>query len=204
MATSTIKPVHAGIQVPFTIATSSWATTSPYTYTWTDSRVTAGCRVEVAFDSSSTDASVEYISFEKVSGGIKFTAPSIPTASIAVVVTLVNAQTGNVQAIQASDVSISNTGISGAANVNEALTSLNEQIKKATYTSVTTSASGNYATNIDANSYYCVGVYIQNAACLTFPYKSSSGKIAIHVTNTNMEVLNNYTITFELYYAERI
>ena len=127
MATSTIKPVHAGIDVAFTIATSSWAADgSNYAYTWTDSRVTQGCRVEVSFASSNTASNINSIAYEKVSGGVKFIATSTPTAGVSVVVHIINAQTGNVSSPTGADVST--TVISGAANVNEALTSLNSKL----------------------------------------------------------------------------
>jgi hypothetical protein len=129
MATSIIRPVHAGIDVSFTITTSQWSgSAAPYTYTWTDSRVTEGCRVEVEYASTTLDTSALYIEYEKQSGGggINFSAQAKPTANVCLTVHIINAQTGNVQAVTGADVSTS--AISGAANVNEALTSLNSKI----------------------------------------------------------------------------
>lgn len=126
MATSIIKPVHAGIDFSFTIAVADWSSSSPYTYTWTNSAVTDGCRVEVDFSSASTNTDTMYLSYEKVSGGIQFTAPAKPTTAITVVVHVINAQTGNTLAV--TDEMVSSDAISGAANVNEALTTLNSNI----------------------------------------------------------------------------
>lgn len=130
MATSIIKPAHGGIDVAFTIAASSWSSETPSTYTWTDSRVTAGCRIEVHFADSNANTTTPYISYEKASGGggIVFTASTKPTEAMSVVVALINAQTGNVTSPAAVDVLTSNTGISPGANVNEALTTLAKHI----------------------------------------------------------------------------
>ena len=162
MATSVIKPVHAGIDVSFSITTSQWTGSSaPYTYTWSDARVTQGCRVEVEYASTTVDTNALYISYEKVSGGggVTFSAQTKPTANVSVVVHIINAQTGNVQAVTGADVSTS--VISGAANVNEALTTLNSNIANKDVTNECTwNNSFTYAfrTVFESGQYYIVQI----------------------------------------------
>lgn len=132
MATSVIKPVHAGIDLSFTIPVSGWSSTAPYTYTWTDSRVTSGCRVEAGFFSGATDTSVAYLEYEKVTGGVQFTSPVLPTVAIPVIVHIISAQAGNTTSITGDMVQTS--VISGAANVDEALNKINSIIKTVDYT----------------------------------------------------------------------
>lgn len=133
MATSIIKPVHAGIKQSFTLPTTaaSWtAVTGGYKYTWTSSLVTEGCRVEVEFASTNTNNTTPYIEYEKTSGGggIDFIVSSVPTTAIPVVATIICAQTGNTTDVKDTDVSTSTNISALGANVNEALSSLNSKI----------------------------------------------------------------------------
>lgn len=118
--------LHPVYEASFTIATSAWAVTSPYTYTWTDSHVTASSSVSVYFDDSATHAGTPYIEFEKVSGGIQFTALAIPSAAIPVHVKIFRARASSLTDLEAD--MVATDAISGAENVEEALGSVGDSI----------------------------------------------------------------------------
>ena len=117
-------------EIPLSIEASSWSSSSPYTYTWTDSRVLSDSSVEVDILNTSADTTAEYLDYAKTSGGggIVFTANKKPTASISVIITITNAQAHAGSSIDADTVATDT--ISGAENVDEALTKLNEGMEK--------------------------------------------------------------------------
>ena len=106
-----------------TIEPSDWSQTAPYSYTWTDSRVTAGCDVEVYFDESAVDCEISYIEYEKATGSITFTADTLPSEDLLLIVKLTNAEA--VQVASTSADMVSQTAIPGAGTVEQALNALN-------------------------------------------------------------------------------
>lgn len=108
-------------EVPLTITPSDWASTSPYAYTWTDARVLADSSIEVEFLDTSVEAGTLYLSYEKASGGggIVFTPSSLPTENVAVLIVITNAQAHSGSSIDAD--TVATEAVSGAANVEEAL-----------------------------------------------------------------------------------
>ena len=131
MATSTIKSINAGIDVPYDLPTSSssWTESSgKYVHIYTDNRITQGCRVEVTFKTGALNTELPYIEFEKNTGSVNFTISSIPTIVVPIIIHIINAQTGNVQAVRATDVETVGSAQDLGANVNSSLISLNDQI----------------------------------------------------------------------------
>lgn len=123
-------------EVPLTIAASSWSSTSPYTYTWTDSRVLSDSSIEVDILNTSADTTVDYIDYAKSSGGggIVFTANNAPTADINVVITITNARAHAGSSIDAD--TVATDAISGASNVDEALNALSSNLTNSDMTSL--------------------------------------------------------------------
>ena len=113
-------------EVPITIAASSWSSSAPYTYTWTDSRVLAGSSVDVDILATTVDTSVISLDYEKAVGSVTFTANVKPTANIAVTIRIINARADLGTSISADTIATDN--ISGASNVNQALEVLSNAI----------------------------------------------------------------------------
>lgn len=139
-------------EVPLTITPSDWASSSPYSYTWTDARVLADSSVEVEFLDTSVESGTLYLSYEKSSGGggIVFTPSSLPTANVAILVIITNAQAHSGSSIDAD--TVATDAVSGASNVEEALGVHNDAI--ATHSGVPTAG-----TNISLN-----GVTVRKSA----------------------------------------
>jgi hypothetical protein len=182
-------------EIPLSIGASSWSSSSPYTYTWTDSRVLSDSSVEVDILNTSADTTAEYLDYAKASGGggIVFTANKKPTASISVIITITNAQAHAGSSIDAD--TVATDAISGAENVDEALTKLNDRIgiKDVTYTVASTSVNGKtqmYAyvavqsgyTPISA--YFVPGSGISTVFILSNPVVSSS-QVVCRMFNPN-------------------
>ena len=132
MATSTIKNINAGIDIPYDlpISLNSWTETSgKYIHTYTDSRITQGCRIEVTFKAGTFNTELPYIEFEKGTGSIDFTTSVIPSVTVPIIIHIINAQTGNVQAVSATDVATSGDAQTLGANVNSSLIALNEKFE---------------------------------------------------------------------------
>ena len=110
-------------EVPITIAASSWSSSAPYTYTWSDARILAGSSVEVDILSTTADTSVISLDYEKSVGSITFTASSQPTTSISVNICIINARADLGSSISAD--TVATDAISGASNVDQALEALN-------------------------------------------------------------------------------
>ena len=145
------------VDYPFTIQVSDWSNTSPYTYTWTNAAIVDKVGVEVDFVSGAENGDVPYIYYEKVTGGVQFTSPIKPTKVVPVVVHVINAEAESVTSITGDMVSTS--VITGASNVDQALTSLNSNINNRIITTT-----GDKVTSIDSNSdldnFKTGGVYV--------------------------------------------
>lgn len=118
--------LHPVVNVSMTIPVNGWSNSSPYTYTWTDSRVTATSDVEVEYLSGAEDADGDYIEYEKVSGGIEFTSPTKPTTGIPVAITIKRAKNESITEVDGS--MVETDVITGAENVDEALGVLDNDI----------------------------------------------------------------------------
>lgn len=112
--------------IPLTIAPSDWSSyLGSYVYNWTDIRVASGSSLDVEVLESTGD-DISYVGFEKTSNGIQFTVDHEPTDNIQLVVRIVNAKADVGNQINADIVATD--AISGAANVDEALTIIDNRI----------------------------------------------------------------------------
>lgn len=114
-----------------TIQTSDWSA-SPYTYTWTNSDVTADCSVEIGFLDGAEDCDIDFLEWEKATGSITFSVETLPSVALPIVIKLTNARAKYVENLTAD--MVATDAVTGASNVDEALTALN------TKTSVSTGA----------------------------------------------------------------
>ena len=120
---------NVGYTISFTIPSSGWTSTSPYTYTWEDDRVIDSSWVEVSFINNTGDDTNPYFSFEKLSNGshgLLFTATKKPTKNTPVQIHITNVHPDSVVDITGD--MVQTTVISGTANVDEALTSVNSTL----------------------------------------------------------------------------
>mgnify|MGYP007013875425 CR=1 FL=1 len=124
--TAATQPTNVYVDILFAIPSSGWTNSSPYTYTWTSSQVTAECAVEVYFSTGSNTTTIPYLEYEKVSGGVKFTAPSKPSENIPVIIRILNADAEFAANVTADAVSTS--AVYGASNVEQALSSVDTKI----------------------------------------------------------------------------
>ena len=121
--------LDASMDIDISLPVNGWSATQPYTYTWLNSNVTDGCTVKVYFLTGSEEDDTLFLEFEKVAGGVRFTAPTMPTDPIPVRIHLIYFETGiNDQQPMEAD-RISTDVVRGAANVEEALTTLDTNIK---------------------------------------------------------------------------
>lgn len=193
-------------EIPLTIAASSWSSTSPYTYTWTDSRVLSDSSIEVDILNTSADTAVDYIDYAKSSGGggIVFTANNAPTANINVVITITNAQAHAGSSIDAD--TVATDAVSGASNVDEALSTLSGNISTmvgkhstdivALKNDLGIVEEGDAATHTIAQGQYVIwqgALYTADAAITAGTTLAASGndKNLTAVENGGLNVLNN-------------
>lgn len=80
--------------VDTTLTVDGWSSTSPYTYNWTNNKISGDCAVKVSFLDGAKNTNVLYIEYEKISGGIQFTAPELPTSAIPVRVYIICTNSG--------------------------------------------------------------------------------------------------------------
>lgn len=131
MATSIIRPVHAGIDVPYDlpIDTNEWIESGGrYVHAYTDNRITTGCRVEVTFKGGTLNTDVLYIEFEKITNGINFIVSEIPEVAVPIIIHIINAQTGTVLIPNADQVATVGTAQALGANVNNALINISDEL----------------------------------------------------------------------------
>lgn len=121
------KPVsNVCVDMDITIATTDWSSSAPYTYDWMNQVISGDCSVEVNYLAGALNYKDVYISYEKITGGIEFTAPVKPTVDIPVRIHIVNTLASDV--LDLSGDMVSTSAVSGAVNVDEALSSLKNSI----------------------------------------------------------------------------
>ena len=109
------------------IETTDWEQNSGvYEYTWESSIINSACSVEVMLRDGSESSGLESFEFEKVAGGVKFTADILATGDLPLTVRVINAKADAFQTLTASD--IYTEAVTGADNVEEALTAIVEDI----------------------------------------------------------------------------
>lgn len=127
---------NAGEDVSLTIPANGWSNSSPYTYTWESDKITTQCRVIVDFSNGTTVIDVPYVTYEKVNGGVQFTAPAQPTTDIPVKVHII--QDYATRVIDIDDETVSSNVVPGTSNVKEALIVLKNNLSNVTPTNAGT------------------------------------------------------------------
>lgn len=179
-------------EIPLKITPSSWSSTSPYTYTWTDSRVLSDSSVEVDVLDTSADTTADYIDYAKSSGGggIVFTANKKPTANLSVVITITNAQAHAGSSIDAD--TVATDAISGASNVDEALSALNSNI---TPVDISSGISGQSNVTFDTKFVYRIGKMV----LVNIRFKTNSAISGSDLMMTGFPApAGNYTLKFSI------
>lgn len=124
-AVSSVENVEANFAV--TIPVSGWVLVNgEYSYTWGNNTITSKTSVLVEFVENSDAVDVDYIEAEKITQGVKFTAPWIPNYPISVNIKITYAAETDISELT-GDMVATDT-VEGAANVDEALTELNSGV----------------------------------------------------------------------------
>lgn len=122
-----VQPTNACIDVDVSLPTTGWTGNGPYTYTYNNAHISTGCKVKVNFlETESTSGGVLYLEYEKIVGGVQFTAQSVPTDPIPVRIHILNADAESIMATTADEVSTN--AIAGASNVEQALSAVSDDI----------------------------------------------------------------------------
>ena len=122
-----VQPTNACIDVDVSLPTTGWTGNGPYTYTYNNAHISTGCKVKVNFlETESTSGGVLYLEYEKIVGGVQFTAQSVPTDPIPVRIHILNADAESIMATTADEVSTN--AVAGASNVEQALSAVSDDI----------------------------------------------------------------------------
>lgn len=125
-AIEALAPSNVAVDISTSLSASGWTNSSPYTQTWLNNKVSDECGIKVEFLAGAVNNDVLYLEYEKVPGGVKFTAPKKPSTDIPVVVHIINAKAESITSISGD--MVSTDVVSGAGNVDEALEVHNEAI----------------------------------------------------------------------------
>lgn len=153
------------IDIPVTIAVSDWSDTSPYTYTYSDSRITDGCSVEVYFADGAENCDVRLLDYAKGTNSVTITADVLPAQSLPVIIHIENMDSTGIAPLTASEVSTD--AVQGQTTVQGALGALvNDKADK-----VSGGTTGNVA-KLDSNggiadSGYTIGTSVPSDAVFT-------------------------------------
>lgn len=168
----------AGLEVSFSIPANGWSNSAPYEYTWRSSNLRAECTVEAEFYSGAENTDAIYFEYEKVDPettggnyGVKFTSPNKPASAVPVCVRINNAKAEAITSVNAE--MVATDAISGAANVQEALSGLNSKLTEYSSGTFTPSMSGAVLT--DYGSHW---VRIGNFVYIQYQFASSNGVAA--------------------------
>lgn len=102
------------------ILKNSWSAVPPYTYVWTDQRVTANCAVDVLFKDGVRDGLVGDFHFSKTgAGSVTFTTDEPPIGDIPIVIRIIESKADATFPIDAD--LIETDAITGETNVQGAL-----------------------------------------------------------------------------------
>ena len=111
-----VQPTNVYVDIAATLSASEWSSATPSVYTWTNSKVTGECAVEVFFATGASNAPTPYIEYEKGVGSVIFYAPTgKPTVDLPVVIRIINAEAEIASDIDAD--MVATDAISGASNV---------------------------------------------------------------------------------------
>lgn len=90
------SPAQTAIKLPFSIATSAWTGSGPYTYTFTSASITTNSLVLEPMISSGFDALPPSWSWTQTTNGVIFTVATLPNATIAGDIPVVDSVNGTV------------------------------------------------------------------------------------------------------------
>lgn len=125
-AVAGVENVEANFSV--TIPVSGWTLSNgEYSYTWGNATITSKTSVAVEFVENADEIDVDYIEAEKVTQGVKFTAPWIPNYAISVNIKITYAAETDISELTGD--MVATDVITGAANVDEALAELDTDVK---------------------------------------------------------------------------
>ena len=125
-AVENMVPSNVCVNISTSLLPADWSSSAPYIQVWTNNKVTDECAVKVEFPAEAASTNVTYLEFEKVAGGVKFTAPVKPATAIPVIVHIINAEAESITDISADLVSTS--AVPNASNVEEGLETLNSDV----------------------------------------------------------------------------
>lgn len=203
-----LQPANVGIDLDIAIPAGSWSSSSPYTYTYSNTKISTGCGIKVEFLDDTVDSTIGYLEYEKVAGGVRFTAPAAPVSDIKVRIHILNADAEGIEGISADEVSTD--AISGAGNVQDALETLDTAI-----TDVNTKVAGRAkfaSINVSANSTMYFnhsggvvlfsdrgGMWTEGSAGRTLAEIASASSFAVtRESNTKIKIVSSsaYSSTF--------
>ena len=199
-----VQPTNPCLDIDITIPASGWSSTAPYTYTYSNAHITTGCAVEVNYLESENADTVLYLEYEKVNGGVRFEAPTKPSAGIPVRIHIMNADATSVLSITADEVSTD--AVSGTSNVEDALSSLSDHIGMLDPITITDRTKSPYSllssvwtSSIpDDNSVHFIVLQAQYGDCFGFISRYGSYGTAILMRydgKVYYEFLNNGSVT---------
>lgn len=175
----------AGLEVSFSIPANGWSNSAPYEYTWRSSNLRAECTVEAEFYSGAENTDAIYFEYEKVDPettggnyGVKFTSPNKPASAVPVCVRMNNAKAEAITSVNAE--MVATDAISGAANVQEALSGLNSKLTQQTISF--TSAAQNVSILVQNNVLINKVLFISCMIDVTATY--SSGDVLLTIPGT--------------------
>ena len=156
-----------------TIQTTDWSA-SPYTYTWSNSDVTADCSVEIGFLDGAEDCDVDFLEWEKATGSITFSVETLPSVALPIVIKLTNARAKYVENLTAD--MVATDAVTGASNVDEALTALDgkfsqySKINAKYYQMTAASDNVSFTTLGIANGHLLSAMVVDAAYIICVPY----------------------------------
>ena len=150
---SAVQPTNIYEDLAVSIPANGWTNSEPFTYTWTSSKVTPECGIEVGFQAAAKDTDIITLSYEKVAGGVQFTAPSKPSVAIPVTIRIINADAEYVVTTIDAEM-VETDAISGASNVQQALGTLNSKIDDLIKFVNVGTDSISYTANVENNGSY--------------------------------------------------
>ena len=134
-----VQPVNVCFDLDYTIPSSGWSNSSPYIHTYSNNKITTECAISVSFLEGQSSANPLYLDCEKVTNGVRFTAPVKPSVDIPVRIHVINAEADSITSINAD--MVSTNAISGSSNVQQALGSLNSHITNLNINTISSSTS---------------------------------------------------------------
>ena len=126
-----VQPVNIFVDIEITIPSDGWSESVPHRYTWYNQRVTTECGVEVHFKNGAENVAMDFLTYEKVIGGIQFETNDIPDGAVPLVVRIINAEADTIVEPTGAD-QVTTDAVPNCANVQEALANHESRISENT------------------------------------------------------------------------